>query len=108
MPKFRVIITGPDKKNLGKIGTNSRLKILQKLKILETSPFPSIKSIKKIKESRKIPLFRLRSGDYRIIYHIRGTTVYIFAVIHRKNFDGAIKTVIKLFVERLRTGRRFD
>lgn len=107
MPKFRVIITGPGKKNLGKIDTNSRLKILQKLKILKSSPFPTIKSIKKIKESRKIPLFRLRSGDYRIIYHIRNTTVYIFAVIHRKNFDGAVKTVIKLFVERLRTGRHF-
>ncbi|GAH60230.1 unnamed protein product, partial [marine sediment metagenome] len=37
MPKFRVIITGPDKKNLGEIDINSRLKILQKLKILEAS-----------------------------------------------------------------------
>lgn len=108
MPKFRVIITGPGKKNLGEIDTNPRLKILQKLKILETSPFPTIKSIKKIKESRKIPLFRLRFGDYRIIYHIRDTKVYIFAIIHRKSFDSAMKTVIKQFAERLRTGRHFD
>jgi len=108
LPKFRVIITGPGKKNLGEIDTNLRLKILQKLKTLETSPFPTTKSIKKIKESRKIPLFRLRSGDYRIIYHIRDTKVYIFAIIHRKNFDSAVKTVIKQFAERLRTGRHFD
>ena len=44
-----------------------------------------------------LPLFRLRFGQYRIIYHIRENVVYIFAVIHRKEFDSAIKDLIKSY-----------
>lgn len=95
MPRFRVVITDTGKKDLDSLEANLRAKLLQKLKILETSPFPTVKSIKKIKISRKIPLFRLRFGQYRIIYHIRENVVYIFAVIHRREFDSAIKDLIK-------------
>ena len=95
MPRFRVVITDTAKKDLHSLEANLRAKLLQKLKILETSPFPTVKSIKKIKISRKIPLFRLRFGQCRIIYHIRENVVYIFAVIHRKEFDSAIKDLIK-------------
>ena len=95
MPRFRVVITDTGKKDLDSLEASLRTKLLQKLKILETSPFPTIKPIKKIKISRKIPLFRLRFGQYRIIYHIRENVVYIFAVIHRREFDSAIKDLIK-------------
>ena len=95
MPRFRVVITDTAKKDLHHLQANLRTKLLRELKILETSPFPTIKSIKKIKISRKIPLFRLRFGQYRIIYHMRKNVVYIFAVIHRKEFDSAIKDLIK-------------
>ncbi len=44
---------------------------------------------KKIKISRKIPLFRFRFGQYQIIYYVRGNVVYILAVIRRKEFDSA-------------------
>jgi len=95
LPRFRVVITDSGKKDLEGIQANLRAKLLQKLKILETSPFPTVKSIKKIKISRKIPLFRLRFGQYRIIYHVRDNVVYILAVVHRKEFDSAIKDVIR-------------
>ena len=91
MPRFRVVITDSGKKDLEGI----QAKLLQKLKILETSPFPTVKSIKKIKISRKIPLFRLRLGQYRIIYHVRDNVVYILVVVHRKEFDSVIKDVIR-------------
>jgi len=95
LPRFRVVITDTGKKDLDSLEASLRTKLLQKLKLLETSPFPTIKSIKKIKISRKIPLFRLRFGQYRIIYHVRHSVVYVFAVIHRKEFDSAIKDLIK-------------
>jgi len=44
---------------------------------------------KKIKISRKIPLFRLRFGQYRIIYYVRDNVIYILAVVRRKEFDSA-------------------
>jgi len=95
LPKFRVVITDIGKKDLQQIKADLRAKLLENLKILESSPFPTIKPIKKIKASRNIPLFRLRSGDYRIIFHVRDTTVYVFTVINRKDFDSAIKNVVK-------------
>ncbi|MCD6471681.1 type II toxin-antitoxin system RelE/ParE family toxin [Candidatus Aerophobetes bacterium] len=95
MAKFKVVIADIGKKDLWKIEANLRIKLLQKLKILENSPLPTAKSVKKIKISHKIPLFRLRFGNYRIIYHIRDTVVYIFAVVHRKDFDNIIKSIIK-------------
>jgi len=85
-----VVGTDTGKRDLYPLEATLRLKLLQKLKILETSPFPTVKSIKKIKISRKIPLFRLRFGQYRIIYHVRDNVIYVFAVIHGKEFDSAI------------------
>lgn len=107
MPKFKIVVTDDAKRDLRQIERNLRQKILQKFKILETSPFPTIKPVKKIEASCKIPLFRLRAGDYRIIYHVRGRTVGIITIVHRKDFDNAVKTQVKVLAERMRTGRYF-
>ena len=62
--------------------------------MLETNPFPTIKPIKKIELSRKIPLFRLRALGYRIIFHVRNNTVIVLAVIHRSRLEDAINKVV--------------
>jgi len=53
-----------------------REQIIPDIKSLSTNPFPSRSGIKKLK-GFKPPLYRLRSGDYRVLYRIeskeRGT-----------------------------------
>lgn len=93
--KFKVIVTEPAEKNLFQIESSARLMILQKLKILETSPFPTIKSIRKIKASGRTSLFRLRIGNYRAIFHVSQAVVYVLAVIDRKDLDKAIQNLVQ-------------
>ncbi|MCD6318758.1 type II toxin-antitoxin system RelE/ParE family toxin [Candidatus Aerophobetes bacterium] len=96
MPKFNIVLTESAQIDLQQIESNLRLKLLKKLKILENSPFPisTVKSIRKIKASHKIALFRLRFGTYRIIYYIKDKMVYVLAVVQRKEFEEAIKNII--------------
>ncbi len=57
--------------------------IINKLQLLKVEPRPS--GCKKI-EGRE-NTYRLRSGDYRIIYEIRETEIiiYVFAIGHRSD-----------------------
>lgn len=96
MGEFRVTVTDSAKKDLRKLSPELRKKLLQNLKILEISPFATIKPIKKIKTSRKIALYRFRFSEYRVIYHIREDKVYILAVIHRRDFEKGLKSILKV------------
>jgi len=57
---------------------------------LSTNPFPSRSGIKKLK-GFKPPLYRLRSGDYRVLYRIQSNTVTIMRAIDRKEPERIIK-----------------
>ena len=94
LARYRVVVSDFGKEDLLQIEPKARRKILEKLKMLESNPFPTTKPIKKIKLSRKIPLFRLRALGYRIIFHVRDNTVIILAVIHRSRLEAAINKVI--------------
>ncbi len=51
-------------------------------KILELKDFPKIKSIKKLTNFE--PSYRLRIGDYRILFDVLDDTVIVGRVLHRK------------------------
>jgi mRNA interferase RelE/StbE len=55
-------------------------RILQKIEELKEDPFS--KDIKRLKGETS---FRLRVGDYRVIFDILGDKIYILMVGHRKN-----------------------
>lgn len=52
-------------------------------KILELQNFPSIPNIKKLTNFE--PAYRLRVGDYRILFDVIDETVIIGRVLHRQN-----------------------
>ena len=51
--------------------------------ILQIDPFSEILKIRKLKGHRD--LFRIRVGDYRIIYKIEEPSILIVRIRHRKN-----------------------
>jgi mRNA interferase RelE/StbE len=61
------------------------------IKSLETSPFrsQSRSGIKKLKGTKKREdLYRLRVGDYRVIYAVEDDTVFVLEIIPReKGYD---------------------
>ena len=90
MSKFRVVLTDHALDDLKDISKEARVQIHQDLKALESSPFPSGTQIKRLKTFRP-PVYRLRSGDYRVLYRIQGDTVTILRIIARKVLERIIK-----------------
>jgi mRNA-degrading endonuclease RelE of RelBE toxin-antitoxin system len=67
-----------------------RDQVHQDLKILPLNPFPHGTAIKRLKGFH-LPVYRFRSGDYRVLYTIRGKEIIILRVINRKILEREIK-----------------
>ncbi len=70
-------------KDLDKIPDDSAKKIVEEIKELVRNPFPS--GYKKL--SGKLNAYRIRTGDYRIIYivDLHGNKIRIMRARHRKD-----------------------
>ena len=90
MNKFQVTLTEHAIADLKGIFKDLRDQIHRDLKTLESAPFPSGTFIKRLKGLRP-PVYRLRSGDSRVLYHIRGGNVTILRVIDRKVLERVIR-----------------
>jgi len=79
---YKVFIEKQAKKQLENIPANDLEKILQLIKELANNPRPH--GCKKLKNRQG---YRIRQGDYRIIYEIkdRELMVLVFAAGHRKD-----------------------
>lgn len=66
--------------NIEKLENSIARRIVKKVEELSENPFS--KDIKKLKGSND---FRLRVGDYRVIFSIEQETIQILKVGHRKN-----------------------
>ena len=58
--------------------------VLQKVSILQEEPAPAGANRKRLKGS-KVRLYRIRVGDYRVLYHFGSDWVELLAVEHRKD-----------------------
>ena len=90
MNKFQVNLTEHATNDLKDIAKEFRDKIYQDLKALASAPFPSGAHIKRLRGFRP-PMYRLRSGDFRVLYHIQGNTVTILRAIDRKLLERVLK-----------------
>ena len=90
MSRFQVVLTQHAIADLEDIPKEIRKRIHEDLETLQTSPLPSGTQIKRLKAFRP-PVYRLRSGDFRVLYHIRGEVVTILRVIDRKFLERVIK-----------------
>ena len=90
MKGFQVVLTEHAIGDLEEISRELREQIEQDLKTLQTSPFPSGTQIKRLKGFRP-PIYRLRSRDFRVLYHIREDRVTVLRVIDRKLLERVIK-----------------
>ena len=60
---------------------------------LQERPQPRGDTIKRL-QGIETPTYRFRIGDYRALFQIEGTVVQIFRVIHRSEFDRAVRELI--------------
>ena len=93
MDEFKVIFTKLAEKDLNALDPRTRLRILQSTKGLEAFPFPRGDTVKKLKGA-KIALYRLRVGDFRVVYHMDGRKVVVLFVVARKDLEKKLKALL--------------
>ena len=92
MPIFDIRLTNTAAGDLDYIPDDLRRKILQDINLVSTDPFLFGSNVRKLK-GFKPPLYRLRSGDYRVLYRVKGETATILRVIVRKDLERIIKRI---------------
>ena len=75
-----VIVTKTAVKDFKKISEPYKSAIKEKIKGLEE--FPEVAQVKQLKNHD--PKFRLRVGDYRILFDVVGDTVRVARILHRR------------------------
>ncbi len=76
--------------DLDAIPDRLRTQIVAAIMSLADNPLPTGSGVKKLK-GFKPPLYRLRFGDYRILYRIRSSVILITRIIDRKELERTIK-----------------
>ena len=88
--KFQVALTDHAVDDLKDIPAEYQPQINSDLKTLESNPFPPVSGRKRLRGFRP-PLYRLRSGNFRILYRIQDKTVIILRVLDRKMLDRILR-----------------
>jgi len=93
LEEFKIVFTKVAEKGINTLDTKTKYKIFQCAKGLEASPFPRGDTIKKFKGS-KISLYRLRVGDFRVVYHIDRRKIAILFITDRKDLEKKLKAFL--------------
>lgn len=86
MPSYQLNVADSVYKQLKKLTRVERKRVVPAILALEENPFPSGKKWKRLKTANA-RLLRLRVGDYRVLYEVEGSFVYVLAVVHRRDLE---------------------
>jgi len=90
LKKFDIQLTHSAVEDLECVPEDQHTKIIAIIKKISNDPFNPGAKIKKLNGFRP-PLYRIRSGDYRILYRVKEKSITIMRVIDRKDLDRIIK-----------------
>ncbi len=85
---MKVLISKTALKYLNKLDKDTSDRIKGKLEILSENPLSPLLDVKKIKYSKKEKnktVYRLRVGNYRIVYYLRKGIIKITDIFHRSD-----------------------
>lgn len=85
MSDYSVQLTRAGHRDLNDLPIQIQKQIAADIKSLPSNPFPQGIKIKKLK-GFDFPLFRLRSGDFRVLYRIDGKEITLMRIIDRKMY----------------------
>ena len=84
MPTYQLKVADDVYKQLKKLASVERSRIIPAILALEEDPLPPGKKWKRLKATEE-SLIRLRVGDYRVVYEVLEDTVNVLAVVHRRD-----------------------
>jgi len=83
---FNVLVHGDVLKGLSQLDSSTRSRILAAIRQLRENPSISKpgSDIRKLRVPEgRTPLYRMRVGEYRVIFAVEGTTVLVTELVHR-------------------------
>jgi len=89
---YKIIFTNASFKDLERLDKNIRERILTELKSLSSFPLDSKRDIKKLKGVGK-NIYRLRVGEFRVIYFLSDIRLVVLRIIDRKDLVKIINTM---------------
>ncbi|MBI3011039.1 MAG: type II toxin-antitoxin system RelE/ParE family toxin [Candidatus Omnitrophica bacterium] len=84
MVSFSVEFTSAAARDLRRLDPHIRAELLRAASFLAQAPYPAGGSRIKPLVGPEPPHYRLRIGDYRIVYRIEGNRVIVVRVAHRR------------------------
>ena len=84
MSKYRLIIPKWVLKQLESLDRPLQKRVKESILALKDNPFPPGKKVKRIKGVYD-EFWRLRVGDARVMYEVRGDEVKILGIVHRED-----------------------
>jgi mRNA interferase RelE/StbE len=78
---YKILLTKRALKDIDKIEINSQNKLINKIKILVENPYTHSKKL----SSPVIGMYRLKVGDFRVIFDIDEDNIVVLRVGHRKD-----------------------
>ena len=81
---FRLVYAERAERQLNKLNPQVALRIVNGCERLKNHPFPDGKHVKKLKGYENI--YRLRVGDYRIVFRISKDVVEVIDVVSKPDF----------------------
>jgi mRNA interferase RelE/StbE len=84
MATYKVEFVKSARKEFDRLDTKLKVKTAEALRLLAQNPFSELLKVKKLKGANN--LYRIRLGDYRIVYEIRNEQliVLVIKVGHRR------------------------
>jgi mRNA-degrading endonuclease RelE of RelBE toxin-antitoxin system len=83
-----VRLTASAQRDLDDIPATERDAVVEELRLLEKDPLPAGKNLKKLRGPKR-SVWRLRHGNYRILYHVEGGQVMVVRVVNRRDLERA-------------------
>lgn len=85
MPAYRIEFTKSAQKEFEKLSSLIQDKVVDALSLLARNPFSELLKLKKLKGA--VSLYRIRIGDYRVVYEVKRDMllVIIIKIGHRKD-----------------------
>jgi len=90
LAKREIQLTSSAVDDLDCIPEISKKKIITSIQKLSRDPFSPSPNVKKLK-GFKPPIYRIRSGDFRVLYRMYDKAIIILRVIDRKDLERIIK-----------------
>ena len=84
MDAFSVEFTAAAQRDLKKLDPQVKFQLLKASTVLSQAPYPGTTPRIKMLVGISPRHYRLRVGDYRVIYRIEGTIVLVVRVAHRR------------------------